>query len=96
MANGCKGCLPMETALLGGGVLHVLSRKLLLFKLLVDKSCRGVSLITQVGLSKHRVLSANARQSYAFEGSAAQASFSEINGTDRSPVLRGSSLNGPH
>ena len=46
--SGCKHCLPMEKALLGGGVLHVLSRKLLLWKLVFDKNCRGISLITQV------------------------------------------------
>ncbi|GFR49017.1 hypothetical protein Agub_g11038 [Astrephomene gubernaculifera] len=37
----------MDAALVGGGIFHVLSRKLLLWKLLWDKNCRGVSLITQ-------------------------------------------------
>ncbi|EFJ52062.1 hypothetical protein VOLCADRAFT_116279 [Volvox carteri f. nagariensis] len=37
----------MDAALIGGGILHVLSRKLLLWKLLWDKNCRGISLITQ-------------------------------------------------
>lgn len=38
---------PMRYALIGGGICHVLSRKLLLLKLLWDKNCRAVSLITQ-------------------------------------------------
>ncbi len=37
----------MDAALVTGGLLHVLSRKLLLWKLLWDKNCRGISLITQ-------------------------------------------------
>ncbi|GIL52846.1 hypothetical protein Vafri_8612 [Volvox africanus] len=37
----------MDSALVGGGIFHVLSRKLLLWKLLWDKNCRGISLITQ-------------------------------------------------
>lgn len=36
----------MNSALVGGGLLHGLSRSLLLFKLLWDRNCRGVSLIT--------------------------------------------------
>lgn len=32
-----------------GAVLHAASRKLLLWKLLWDKECRGISLISQVG-----------------------------------------------
>ncbi|KXZ54549.1 hypothetical protein GPECTOR_4g614 [Gonium pectorale] len=39
--------LHMDAALVGGGIFHVLSRKLLLWKLLWDKNCRGISLKTQ-------------------------------------------------
>mgnify|MGYP001807461200 CR=1 FL=1 len=38
---------PLDAALVGGGIFHVLARSLLLWKLLWDKNCRGVSLITQ-------------------------------------------------
>lgn len=37
----------MDAALIGGGILHILSRKLLLWKLLWDKNSRGISLVTQ-------------------------------------------------
>ncbi len=35
-----------EYSLVGAGVCHVVSRKLLLWKLVFDKSCRGISLIS--------------------------------------------------
>lgn len=33
--------------MIAGGVLHILSRKLLLYQLIWCKQCRGVSLVTQ-------------------------------------------------
>ncbi|KAG2490680.1 hypothetical protein HYH03_010847 [Edaphochlamys debaryana] len=37
----------MDTALIGGGICHFLSRKLLLWQLIRNKTCRGISLRTQ-------------------------------------------------
>ena len=37
----------MNLYAISAAVCHVFSRKLLLFKLLWDKSCRGISLVTQ-------------------------------------------------
>ena len=37
----------MDSALIGGGVLHLISRKLLLWKLGWERNARGISLITQ-------------------------------------------------